>query len=46
MSNAYKFFNEIVAHIEDIQGTLNELRNVVKQRIAECASPKEDKPNE
>jgi len=46
MNSSYKFFNEVVSRIEDMQKTLNQLRDLVKAKICECTSPKEDKPNE
>jgi len=44
--NSFAFFEEIVSHIEDMQQTINQLRDLVKAKISECTSPKEDKPNE
>ena len=44
--NSHEFFEELVDALETMQAAIDKLRNVVKQKIAECTSPKEDKLNE
>ena len=38
---SYEFFNEIIARIEEMQRTLNQLRDAVKAKIQECMSLKD-----